>query len=83
MDEDEIVLTAADLKSYGYCVSGQRGWFQAHGIDFKNFVRNGMKIGEAKLIDDAAMQESVRRKLDQERAKWPRAEKAAERSTEL
>lgn len=63
MDEDEIVLTAADLKSYGYCVAGQRGWFQARGLDFRNFVRNGMKIGEAKLIEDAAMQECVRRKL--------------------
>lgn len=56
-------LTIGDVRRAGYCVRGVRRWFDETGRDFRTFVRDGMAIEEARLIDDAVVQDVIRVKL--------------------
>lgn len=40
MDPDEII-TVADVRDAGYCLSGARRWFNTQGLDYKAFIRTG------------------------------------------
>ncbi len=65
-----ILFTAADCKSWGYCVSGQRKWCELQGVDFRDFVKNGMSLARARtFVDDAVADDVIRRVLERERLK--------------
>lgn len=42
-----------DVAATGLCVRGARRFFDAHGLDFKAFVRDGIDESELEGIDDA------------------------------
>lgn len=48
-----ILIWPADLSSLGYCHRGARAWFARHGLDWADFVRNGIDIDKIEAIDDA------------------------------
>lgn len=59
MDEDFIV-TAQDLCTVpnwngeiGYCFEGARLWFARHGLDWRDFVQNGLPASFLESTDDA------------------------------
>lgn len=35
-------ITIGDVRASRHCVKGAREWFERHGLDFKDFVRNGI-----------------------------------------
>jgi arsenate reductase-like glutaredoxin family protein len=36
------IVTIQDIRDAGYCPSGARRWFEAHGLDFRDFMANGI-----------------------------------------
>lgn len=43
------IVTVDHLRECGYCANGTRDFFERHGLDFKDFVKNG--IDAQKLLD--------------------------------
>ena len=40
---DDFIITARDLQSKGFCiVPGVRDFFRTYGLDFKDFLKNGI-----------------------------------------
>jgi arsenate reductase-like glutaredoxin family protein len=39
-------ITIADIQASGHCVRGARRWFEQHGLDFADFLKNGITIEE-------------------------------------
>lgn len=52
-------LTIHDCRKAGYCVAGIRRLCEAHGQDFRAFVRQGIPIAEIIHIDDAALKRCI------------------------
>jgi len=65
---DDLRVTIADVRKLGYCVSGQRRFAEQHGIDFKDFIRNGIPASTLLATDDdmarRAVMEARRRTQD-------------------
>jgi hypothetical protein len=40
-------------RRHGFCRSGSRKWARAHGIDWSDFVRNGIEAQRLEAIGDA------------------------------
>jgi len=38
-----MIIRISDIRQSGYCVSGARDWFNRHGLDFKDFLKNGIE----------------------------------------
>lgn len=55
-------VTIGDVRRAGYCVRGVKRWFDETGRDFRTFTREGMAIDDARLIDDAVVQDVIRKK---------------------
>jgi arsenate reductase-like glutaredoxin family protein len=36
------IVTISDVRAAGICASGARRWFEAYGLDFRDFVKNGI-----------------------------------------
>lgn len=51
MDEDFIV-TIQDARALGYCRRGSYVFSQRYGIDWTDFVRNGVRASVLRQIDD-------------------------------
>jgi|CryGeyDrversion2_2_1046609.scaffolds.fasta_scaffold00548_9 hypothetical protein len=54
-------LTIHDLRAAGFCVTGIKDHYEKMGLDqdFRSFVRNGLDIESARLIDDAHVQRGI------------------------
>lgn len=37
-----MIIRIDDIRKSGYCVKGAKQWFAAHGLDFKDFLKNGI-----------------------------------------
>lgn len=37
-----MIVRIGDVRAAGYCVQGARRWAESHGIDFKDFLRDGI-----------------------------------------
>jgi len=66
---DDMIVHYDDAKLAGHCPSGVRRWFEAHDLDFRDFLDNGIKVGELRGIDDALWQRVVDLKLAREDAR--------------
>lgn len=42
----DIIITIDDVRRANHCVSGARRWFEAHDMDFRHFLRNGIPADE-------------------------------------
>jgi hypothetical protein len=36
-------VTVTELRRAGHCASGIRRWFEAHDLDFRDFLKNGIE----------------------------------------
>lgn len=41
------------LRSQNWCVKGIRYWFEVHGLDYKDFVRNGIEADVVRATGDS------------------------------
>ncbi|RPU00727.1 hypothetical protein [Pseudomonas aeruginosa] len=55
----DLIITTAHLRSVpgltsrpGYCVSGARAWFNAHGLDWHRFIAEGVPASVLEATGD-------------------------------
>lgn len=58
MTEDRII-TINDMRKVGFCVSGVRRWFDAHGLDFRDLLANGIPASKLLATEDGLAQKVV------------------------
>lgn len=61
-------LTITDVRQAGLCVRGARRFFQHHGVDFADFVKNGISLAEAEATGDALVLRVIESKRKREEA---------------
>lgn len=47
------------LRANGYCGAAAAPWFAQHGLDWKDFVKNGIELDTLRAIDDLAARKVV------------------------
>jgi hypothetical protein len=60
----EQKITIDDVRALGHCVAGTRDWFGRHGLDFRDFIRNGIAEEKFLAAGDAIAAEIVAAKHD-------------------
>lgn len=53
MTDDELIITMKDVRRLSYCSSGARAWFKRHGLDWADFLRNGIPASKMLATNDA------------------------------
>jgi hypothetical protein len=48
----ELIITLNDIRHAGRCGAGTKRWFQAHGLDFRDFVKNGIPASKLTATGD-------------------------------
>ena len=38
-----MIIRISDIRATGHCVTGIRRWFEGRGLDFNDFMRNGIE----------------------------------------
>lgn len=61
-DNDPLILVE-DLAREGHCVAGQKRFCDAHNIDFKDYVRNGIRASRLLATGDAMVISVVTKKM--------------------
>ena len=47
------------LQRCGFCARGARRWFEAHNLDFRDFLKCGIDAETLRATDDARAQRAV------------------------
>ncbi len=47
-------ITASEYRDVGLCVKGQRKFAKERGLDFREYVLNGLPIEKARILNPAA-----------------------------
>lgn len=47
------IVTINDIRKTGHCTAGVRRWFDAHGLDFKAFLKSGIEAEQLLATGDA------------------------------
>lgn len=42
MTDDELIITMNDIRAAKMCARGTRAFFQRHGLDWTDFLKNGI-----------------------------------------
>ncbi|WP_288959811.1 hypothetical protein [uncultured Sulfitobacter sp.] len=61
-----MIVTINDVRKAGYCAGGARGWFRANGMDFNDFLRNGIAADDFLEQGDHLAQDVVVKKISRE-----------------
>lgn len=59
------IITIDDIRKTGHCTRGAKLWFQKYGLDFRDFVQNGIEADVLLATGDQLAQQVV----DAKRAK--------------
>lgn len=57
-------VTIDDVRRARHCVKGARKWFEAHGMDFRKFIQEGIPVDEFLEKGDALAEDVVRKMRD-------------------
>jgi hypothetical protein len=49
----EVRVYMRHVRGYGYCMAGIRQWAAQHGIDWSDFIRNGVPASKLEDMNDA------------------------------
>ena len=63
---DEVIITIDDIRKAGHCARGAKNWFDQQGIDFRDFLKNGITATRMLDTGDAQGAQVVARKLERE-----------------
>lgn len=55
-------LTVNDVRAAGFCARGMKTWFDARGLDFRTFLKEGMAIEDAAALNDALAERVIARR---------------------
>ncbi len=53
------IITIQDVRNARYCASGARTWFRSYGLDFRDFMENGITEERFLATGDAMAQRVV------------------------
>lgn len=48
----KVIVTLEDCRTLGFCMGAVRPWFEQHGFDWRDFVRNGIEADRLLATDD-------------------------------
>lgn len=65
-DCGDIIIRIDDIRRAGHCVRGAGRYFEAHGMDFRSFIKNGIPADEFIEKGDALALRVVQRKIERE-----------------
>lgn len=68
LSEPEPIITINDLIP-PYCAWGVRHWFTQHGLNFRDFLQNGIPASRLLATGDGQAVEAVQRKLGGDRGR--------------
>lgn len=54
-----IIVTTEDIRGAYMCFMGARKWFQANGLDWQDFIKNGIDADILLAIDDVMAHQVV------------------------
>lgn len=60
-DTGDFIVTISDVRKSGHCASGAREFFEAQGLDFRAFLRDGVKASTLLETGDARALQVVNR----------------------
>lgn len=66
VDVTDLPVTLGDIMKAGHCVSGTARWFEARGLDYRAFVREGIAASELLKGGDGFAILVVGKKLERE-----------------
>ncbi|WP_242137001.1 hypothetical protein [Sphingomonas sp. TREG-RG-20F-R18-01] len=49
-------ITIQNIRDAGYCATGAKRWFAAHNLDFRDFMKNGIAVGDFLATGDGLAQ---------------------------
>lgn len=55
----ELRVTMRDVRESGLCVRGVRRWFDSKGLDFRDFLANGMPVSQAEALNDGFVNRAI------------------------
>ena len=51
---DELMVYLRHIKAAGYCIArGAKPWFEHHGLDWRDFIRNGIPASRILAANDS------------------------------
>lgn len=59
-DEEDITITSRELVRCGICFEGQKDWFEKHGLDIRDFVKNGILASKLTATGDGMALRAVK-----------------------
>lgn len=65
-EESEVRVYVRHIRACGYClVPGARDCARHHGLDWRDFIRNGIPVSTLKAINDVMCQNIVAKALQE------------------
>jgi hypothetical protein len=58
-----LVITITDVSRAGFCPRGAKRWFEAHDLDFRAFLKDGISAADVIGIGDAFAERVIAKKL--------------------
>lgn len=58
---DDLIITMDDCIKAGHCPVGVRNWFRQQGLNFRNFMKNGIPARDMLATGDAQGKQVVER----------------------
>ena len=62
--ENPGMIYMADVTAAGFCARGSRRWFESHGFDFRDFLRDGLPCETLLQTGDEMAKKVVRAKWE-------------------
>lgn len=53
---EPLFVTIQDLRAARYCLAGVRPWFQRHGLNWQDFLRQGIDAEHLRATGDALIE---------------------------
>lgn len=63
---DDVIITIDDIRKAGHCARGAKNWFDQQGLDFRDFLKNGITATQMLATGDAQGEQVVVRKIERE-----------------
>jgi hypothetical protein len=60
MTDATLIVRVRHIRQAGYCASGTRAWFERHGLNYMEFLKNGLPAEAILARDDHLGNEVVR-----------------------
>lgn len=66
IEPENIRITINDIRAAGHCTKGARRWFENYGLDFRDFLKNGISGADFLATGDGLAAQVFQRKIERE-----------------